>query len=156
MAKTKVTKIPKPLPCSCGLAVEFEMMPSGYVTACACGQDSYDLPAEYDQAVRAWNRYRKAEDLLDGLCCIEHKRLAAVRVESKTITGFLEWLLEEKSIVLAVEVPDAVGHRTLSETFEPFERLVAEYYGIDYSRLMAERILQARVSARLATLLRGL
>lgn len=70
----------------------------------------------------------------------EHDKLQTVENESRTIGRFLEWLGDEKEILLGKEVdPCEECDRYIEEERFHIEATLAEYFGIDLVILEQEK-----------------
>lgn len=68
----------------------------------------------------------------------EHEKLRAVSDKSHTIGQFIEWLENEKKIVLAEWSKDEYGHDLYQSTI-PINKLLAEFFGINLSIIADEK-----------------
>ena len=67
----------------------------------------------------------------------EHEKMRAVKTESQAIGEFLEWIHEEKGLFLAryeegANWPSSVNYST--------EKILAEHFDIDLSKIEAEKL----------------
>jgi hypothetical protein len=73
----------------------------------------------------------------------EHEKLQAVREKSRAVGGFLEWVWCEKQLQLGKWHRGKDELPFTSDSFEPerydVQKLLAEFFGIDYDVLQAEK-----------------
>lgn len=66
----------------------------------------------------------------------EHEKVQRVREKSQAVGEFLDWIGDRKGWFLA-EYPD--DSACASKVYIDDQRLLAEFFGIDYDELMAEK-----------------
>lgn len=68
----------------------------------------------------------------------EHEKLAKIQKESQTCGEFMDWLFSEKKIILA-KYDGELGHERLWPSGAVVVDLLAEFFGIDQSKIEDEK-----------------